>query len=313
MYIEEHFFVYNCLDLCYNSNIVRQTELDGFFKEGLDIMDSQTIFALLLALIAGLSTLVGAAVVTISGSTSRRLLAGALGLAAGVMISACFLDLFPEAQEYFHHAVENEHSAVLYSVLFMLVGIIIAALSEKLIPHACGHNHAHDHTHHHHKGDECEEECEDDVRRVGIVSMLSISLHNFPEGIALFVAGYEDTTLGIALALAVVLHNIPGGIAIAAPVYYSTRSRAKSLVYALVPSLIQPLGALLAALVLKQVMNEFIMGAMFALVAGFMLFMALTELLPSSRNYGHTTLSTAMLFVGILLMPLTHMLAPHAH
>lgn len=52
-----------------------------------------------------------------------------------------------------------------------------------------------------------------------------MALHNFPEGVATFLAGYEDLTLGVSITLAIALHNIPEGISVAMPVWYATGSR----------------------------------------------------------------------------------------
>ena len=272
---------------------------------GGNMFNSESSAALLMTLIAGLSTLVGALVVIITGRRDKKILEVAMGFAAGVMISASFLDLLPEAREYLGSA-KGELGETILLVLFFAIGIVLAAIVDKLIPHTCCHDHDH---HHHHSEDE---ECEDEINRVGIVSAVATGLHNFPEGIALFFAGYESTSLGIALTLAVILHNIPGGIAIAAPVYFSSGSKLKAFLYALIPSLVQPLGALLACIFLKQIMSAMIMGIMFALVSGFLLFAALMELYPASQGHDCSKLSSIALFAGIVFMPLTHLFT-HSH
>ena len=256
------------------------------------MLDTASAMALTLAFIAGLSTMIGALIIIISGkkSKSNLLLSVSLGFAAGVMLSVAFADLFPEAEEYFSNGCSHS-AAIGMSVLFMGVGIAVAGLADKLIPHHCGSDDVH---------------CKEDISRVGFFSMIAIGLHNFPEGVALYVAGAEDMTLGITLAIAVALHNIPGGIAIAAPVYYGTGSKAKAFFYTLIPSLVQPLGALLACFVLNRYMGDFAMGLMFAVVSGFLLFIAIVELFPMSRSTSSKA-SIWALFAGILLMPLTHL------
>ena len=54
--------------------------------------------------------------------------------------------------------------------------------------------------------------------RVGFVSTLAIGLHNFPEGVATFMAGYEDAALGVSIAIAIAMHNIPEGTSVAMPI-----------------------------------------------------------------------------------------------
>jgi ZIP family zinc transporter len=133
-------------------------------------------------------------------------------------------------------------------------------------------------------------------------------IHNFPEGIATFVSGYQDTSLGISVALAIALHNIPEGIAIAMPIYYATKSRYKAIKYSFLSGMAEPLGALIAFLFLKPFINELILGIIFAIVSGIMLYISLDELIPSSRKYGYHRLSIASIFLGISIMPLTHLL-----
>ena len=264
---------------------------------GTCMLNPSSEMALLLSLIAGLATMIGALIVAFMGRSTERLLGTALSFASGVMLSAAFTDLLPEAEEYFGAAApRGEHDAMLWSLVFLAVGLLFAALVDRLIPHHCA---CHDDTHEH---------CWENVSRIGVVSMIATGLHNFPEGIALFLAGYEDVALGITLALAVALHNIPGGIAIAMPVYYSSGSRGKALLYTLIPSLVQPLGAVLACFVLRQMMNDVIMGVLFSMVAGFLLYIALVELYPTSRQYGRNGTCAVALFAGVLLMPLTHIL-----
>lgn len=271
------------------------------------MFDTQSGMALLLATIAGLSTLAGAAIVLLTGKRNNVILTLALGLASGVMLSAAFVDLMPEGEEYFS-AWGGESMGILMSVIFAAIGVLVAVLADKAIPDGC---HCHEEQHHHdHHGDR-KDHCAGDISRVGIMSMIAISLHNLPEGIALYFAGHHDMTLGIILAIAVALHNIPGGITIAAPIYYSTGNKMRAFLCTLVPSLVQPLGALLAWLVLGNVMTDFVMGMMFSLVAGILLFLAIVELYPMARCYGYTKLGTIAMFAGIFIMPLTHMMHHH--
>lgn len=56
------------------------------------------------------------------------------------------------------------------------------------------------------------------IRRVGLMTAIAITAHNFPEGLATFFATLESPAVGMALAFAIAIHNIPEGIAIAVPV-----------------------------------------------------------------------------------------------
>ena len=67
--------------------------------------------------------------------------------------------------------------------------------------------------------------------RMGLFTALAIGIHNFPEGLATFLAALEDPELGIAIAVAIALHNIPEGISVSVPIFYATGNRKKAFVY----------------------------------------------------------------------------------
>ena len=74
------------------------------------------------------------------------------------------------------------------------------------------------------------------------LAALAIGLHNFPEGMATFVAALASPSLGIALAIAIALHNIPEGLCVAMPVYYATGSRFKGFLWAFLSGVSEPIG-----------------------------------------------------------------------
>ena len=256
------------------------------------MFNSQATGALLLSIFAGLSTLLGALIVFFIKDKNEKIITFTLSFAAGVMISISFTDLLPGAQASLVTGL-GKTWGIISSVLFLTMGILVAAAIDLFVPHG--------------KLDpKTEEKPHYDLFRVGFVSMLAMALHNFPEGIATFMAGYNDLSLGISIAVAISLHNIPEGISIAMPIYYSTGSRWQAFKYTFWSGLAEPLGALLAFSVLQPFINDVVLGASFALVAGIMLYISLEELLPSSRQYGHQRLALISTFVGICIMPLSH-------
>lgn len=259
---------------------------------GIFMFSSEAIRALILSFGAGLSTLLGALLIFFSKAKSERTVTASLGFAAGVMISVSFTDMLPNATASLAQAAGDVWSVAL-SVALLVAGVLLAALLDNFAPHATRSQQGKTHS---------------DLYRVGMVSMLAIGLHNFPEGIATFMAGYEDAALGVSIAVAIALHNIPEGISVAMPVYYATGSRAKAFKFALLSGVAEPLGALLAFLVLRPFITPLLMGCLFAIVAGIMLYISIEELIPSSRQYGYTRLALVATFAGICLMPLTHVI-----
>lgn len=255
-------------------------------------MEQSALFALLLSFLAGISTILGAFIVFISKRKSRKTITFSLGFSGGVMICVSFTDLFPFAETTLVKYYGNLYG-VLLTMMYMLSGVIFAMLIDKFIPHE---NHIISNNH------------SDSGRlfRVGVVAMVAITLHNFPEGIATFMSSYQNAVMGISISLAIAMHNIPEGIAVAMPIYYSTGNRFKALRYTLYSGLSEPVGAVLAYLILKPFISEFLLGLIFAFVMGIMLYICFEELIPSSREYGYNTLSLWSIFLGICIMPITH-------
>ncbi|GIM27729.1 hypothetical protein CPJCM30710_03950 [Clostridium polyendosporum] len=144
--------------------------------------------------------------------------------------------------------------------------------------------------------------------RIGFVSMIALMIHNFPEGIATFVSSYDNITLGSTITLAIALHNIPEGISIAMPIYYSTGSKAKAFKYTFISGLAEPVGALLAFLFLRPFINDIILSVIFATLTGIMLYISFAELIPTSRQYGYDKVYLFSIFLGICIIPLSHVL-----
>ena len=92
----------------------------------------------------------------------------------------------------------------------------------------------------------------------------------------------QSIELEIILAFVIALHNIPEGIAVTVPVYTSTNSRKKAISWSFLSGVSEPVGALIVGLILYPFINDFLLGAMLAIVGGFMIYISLDELLPAS-------------------------------
>jgi len=119
---------------------------------------------------------------------------------------------------------------------------------------------------------------------------------------ASFATALSDPQLGMAIAAAIAIHNIPEGLAVSAPVYAATGSRSKAFWWSFLSGVAEPVGALLAAVVLLPFLNEAILGGLLSAVAGIMVFISLDELLPVSRAYEEEHLSIIGIVVGMAVM-----------
>ncbi len=167
-----------------------------------------------------------------------------------------------------------------------------------------------------HAGGEAEKNRYDKkLMRMGIFTAVAITIHNFPEGLATFLAALHDPGVGIAIAVAIALHNIPEGISVSVPIFYATGDRKKAFIYSALSGLAEPAGALIAYLMIRLffgsgngVLPNEIMGITFGLVAGIMVYISLDELLPTSRAYGKGHDSIIGLVAGMLVMALSLLL-----
>lgn len=144
------------------------------------------------------------------------------------------------------------------------------------------------------------------LKKMGLLTCLAIGIHNFPEGIATFVATLSSPSLGAALAVAIALHNIPEGICVAMPVYFATGSKLKALLWSFLSGASEPVGALLGWLIFKEIFGSVVYGILFGLVAGMMVYISLLELLPTAFRYSHSSkmyyLVPTSLIVGMAIM-----------
>ncbi|KAJ3031623.1 Zinc transporter [Rhizophlyctis rosea] len=121
---------------------------------------------------------------------------------------------------------------------------------------------------------------------MGTLSALAIAIHNFPEGLATFMAALQSPTLGASLAI----HNIPEGICVALPIYYSTHSKTRAFLWGTLSGISEPIGALVGYGILRLTgstngFSKIAYGTMFGMVGGMMVFISLTELLPTAHRY----------------------------
>ena len=144
--------------------------------------------------------------------------------------------------------------------------------------------------------------------KIGIISMVAIVLHNIPEGIATFITSTNNLKLGLTITIAIALHNIPEGISIAVPIYHATNNKLKAFLYALLSGMSEVLGSILAYLFLAPLINDHVMKALYAIIAGIMIHISVYELIPGA--YKESTLKSVLKYflIGFGVMILSHLL-----
>eukprot|EP00735_Rhodelphis_limneticus_P014305 TRINITY_DN8309_c0_g1::TRINITY_DN8309_c0_g1_i1::g.10233::m.10233 TRINITY_DN8309_c0_g1::TRINITY_DN8309_c0_g1_i1::g.10233 ORF type:complete len:385 (-),score=79.25,sp/A8ZVV7/ZUPT_DESOH/32.48/7e-37,Zip/PF02535.17/4.1e-34,Zip/PF02535.17/1.1e+03,MS_channel/PF00924.13/0.44 TRINITY_DN8309_c0_g1_i1:369-1457(-) len=292
--------------------------------------------ALGLCTISGVSTIFGAALVLFIKELNYKLLAGALGVSTGVMLYVAFVGLYQEALHEFEDSDDGhtEEYAKHYATIFFFVGMALAFALEVVVhfldPKAHDHdlrksiadsqeyymdgeptfrvplvppvadkdtedpsNDANDDKHNAHN---------ERLGTTGLVTALTISLHNIPEGIATFIAAVADSGLGVSLVVANILHNVPAGLTVAMPVYYSSKSKVKALGYAAVTGLIFPLSGIIGWQAFGDVSSR-TNGILFSLVAGMLVFISLRSLLPTAlRSHDSEGFVIICMVIGMVLV-----------
>lgn len=256
-------------------------------------MDNQTILiAFLLTLFAGLSTGIGSLIAFVAKRTNTNFLSLSLGLSAGVMIYVSFMEMLPKSLASLSD-IYGEKTGTLYMILGLFGGIAVIALIDFLIPESRN-------PHEMHSVEEMKSNYR--LKQTGIITAVTIAIHNFPEGIATFMSALNSMEVAIPITAAIAIHNIPEGIAVAVPIYHSTGSKKKAFWLSFASGLAEPLGALIAFLFLLPFWNPALDGLILSAVSGIMIFISLDELLPSAEKYGKHHLSIIGLVTGMAVM-----------
>ncbi|NLG26319.1 MAG: zinc transporter ZupT [Chloroflexi bacterium] len=277
-------------------------------------MGGSVWYALLLSLVAGLSTGIGSLLAIFVRRPGPRFMTITLGFSCGVMVLISF-------QELLHEGMNAVGFVPAYAAFFG--GMVLMLLIDMFIPHEFMAEHREDQMLGVEPTLECPmrgrgrgwgarrgrgrggQVCDSRLYRLGLCTAIGVIIHNFPEGMASFAGALQDTGVGIAIAVAIALHNIPEGLAVSAPVLAATGSRWQALRWGLLCGMAEPAGAALAALVLFRFLSPTVLGYLLSVVAGIMVFIALDELLPAAHEYRMEHLGVIGVMAGMAVMALS--------
>ncbi len=275
--------------------------------------------ALGLTLFAGMATGIGSIIAFTAKRTNYRFLSVSTGFSAGVMLYVSFVEILNKGAgslaEQYGTYLGNWINAASFFGGILLIGLIDNLVPKAENPHEI-HSEAETRPLHDRSLEKVPNSLNDyKLKRMGLFTALAIGIHNFPEGLATFLAALKDPSLGMAIAIAIALHNIPEGISVSVPIYYATGNRRKAFLYSALSGLAEPLGAIIGYLAIRTFtagpggeISPAIMGILFAGVAGIMVYISLDELLPTSRAYGKGHDSIFGLVAGMVVMALSLLL-----
>lgn len=241
----------------------------------------------LASLVAGLATGVGALVVFIIRSLSDRRQDCMLAGAAGVMLAASFFSLLLPGLEHGEALLGSTWAAALVVIFGVLSGAGALYYLHQKLPHE-----------HFNLGPEGPSAVH--IRRIWLF-VIAITLHNFPEGMAVgvgFAGG--DVRNGYVLTAGIAIQNIPEGLAVALSLLTIQYSRARAFTIALLTGLAEPVGGLFGATLAG--LAEPVIPWSLGFAAGAMLFIIINEIIPETHRNNYKTLATFSLLVGFVVM-----------
>ncbi|XP_078176316.1 zinc transporter ZTP29-like isoform X2 [Carex rostrata] len=260
-------------------------------------MDAEVVVALVLSLVGGLSTSIGAFLVILNRTPSLHMLGLLQGFAAGFMLCISFLDLA-------HNAINS--IGFLKANLWFFAGALFFSIIVDIFPEpeisasdvnkkesdGTGTN-----------KDLMRRHCRRVVFSVLTSAVVAgISLQNFPEGTASFLGSTKGLHVGLNLALAIALHYIPEGVAVALPAYFATDSKWEAFKLATLAGFAEPLAVIIVAYLFPKTLDPEIFEGLLGSVGGVMAVLTFHELLPLAFDYAGHGHATRAVFIGMAFM-----------
>jgi ZIP family zinc transporter len=239
------------------------------------------------SLAAGMMTTVGALPVLFGRTPSERSRDALLGFAAGVMLSASFFSLIIPSLDISTELYGDGAIPAGIAVIGILLGATMVALINRYMPHE-----------HFIAGREGPDVAS--LRRIWLF-VIAITIHNFPEGLAVGVGfGGDNLANGVSLAIGIGLQNAPEGLAVAVALIGENYSRWRAFLIAAATGMVEPIGGLLGAGAVA--LSEPLLPWGLAFAAGAMLYVISHEIIPETHRRGFQNEATTGLVIGLVVM-----------
>ena len=233
--------------------------------------------AILLSILAGGATNLGIFFTFFKKDRVREVISISLSFAMGVMSLISLKELVPEPISYF---LGNLNIAIALSLIFLIPVMALTIVKVSKINIKKGSN----------------------LYKIGILNMLTLLLHNIPEGIIVFTSSVANQKLGFKIALSIAAHNLPEGICIATPIYYSTGNRKKAFFYTFISGIAEPLGAIITWWFLKPFISILFLNVILYFVGCLMLIIVFWEILPEVLSYDRRFYMLIGLFLSLFIL-----------
>lgn len=250
---------------------------------------SYPIQALIATIFTWSITSIGSMVVFLFKKINKNIMDAMLGFAAGVMIAASFFSLLSPAITM---AEELKLIPWLVAAIGILLGGVLLFVGDKVF-------------------DILEKKknlTKSSSFKRCLMLIVSITLHNIPEGLAVGVAfgslyyGIDGATLSSAymLALGIGLQNFPEGMAVSLPLRREGLSRKKAFFYGQLSGIVEPISGVIGAILVIKV--RFLLPYLLAFAAGAMIYVVVEELIPESQTNKRKDLMAFFTLIGFAIM-----------
>ena len=229
--------------------------------------------AFIMTLVAAISTFMGAMTSLYFRKVNQVTLSVILGFAAGIMIYTAFMKLMPDSISILSSQLSYAQTKITSTVWFF-VGIVLLYPLGYLVK----------------------------LWKKKEVERYDASLQYYRR--ATFLSFLATPLVAIPLVLSIIVHNFPEGMTIGALFnkISDSMNRRRAIFYSVIASLFEPIGALMAYIFILKYSNPVLTGILKAFLSGLLVATALNELIPNSQLKGNRKVSVQSIILGMFIM-----------
>lgn len=244
--------------------------------------------SLLLTILVGIFFLIGMFIPKLFHN-KNKLITLATGLTFIIMLFLILFDLSPEIIEILDPIHEPKY--ILLIIIFASLGINILKVLDFFVP---------EHSHHHEENEKNIEEHNNHLFHIGIITAVSLIIHNILEGISIYITGINDFKAGVLMAVTVGIHNFPLGIEIAANMNASEKKKTTKWFVSLLLILSSSFGASVLYL-FKINFNVLLEGMLLSITLGMIIYISLFELFHEVKENRNKKEMQIGIILGLIL------------